>query len=306
MPRITSVRAQLYKNIISTNRPGFVYFWATFQGEGFSPYYKDRSFVYRRPANAPPLADEFKEKFANATIVSQPPPSEPAQGMQISLLQLEISSDEEAQDELAFPPYEMSRYLAEFQRRNNATVFRVDVAGEVGSTQMFIFTTDPFPGRTRRVPVDQDRIRVRKLRAVKAAAIEIARLSHQLKSELYWFVHPSAGDTQFPGRLEACLADLIKRCQNGSIAGYIATFLDAEFLKAHPGSTNAVSHFRNALEVQARLLLDVAWHANNPPNAAKAPESIATAVTNLTKTVFEALAVGKKKLEPLGIKFVRR
>jgi hypothetical protein len=67
----------------------------------------DRSRVDCCPANA----DEFKEKLSNPTNVSQPPPSEP---LQINLLQLEISRGGEAQDELAFPPDEMSRAIAEF------------------------------------------------------------------------------------------------------------------------------------------------------------------------------------------------
>jgi hypothetical protein len=311
MPQIATLRSRIFTSIVNGNRAFSRYFWVTFYGDNFDKYFKERSFVYRRPEKCGDgFADEIRSKFHHAEVGTERPP-EGATAAYVRVIEVFRSSPEEVKDYLAMPPYAGPKYICEFKQQDQVTVFRADRPVLPDSTitdlvQEFVFVTETFPTKLRHVPVDLKKTVTRTLTAVENALCSVARLNYRVESNLFWYSNDLNEDIQIIGRIDEAITEVAQGLtlpqtpDSGMLLSYIDTFMTEEYVRCHPWTKQSVVKLRVMIQEQIDLIPRV-LKVTPPAVQVKDQMALLTAIATCTEKAYQTYKLAKK-LEIFGFK----
>ncbi|OHS94629.1 hypothetical protein TRFO_11015 [Tritrichomonas foetus] len=268
MKTIMDNEAKLYNNITTQDRKYSNFYFVRFSGEGFDEnYYKNRSFVYRRPANVElqTFMDELSGKFPIGKVGSDLPPND--KDPYIQVYPLTVALEEEANDPFYIKPSSnQMKYQYRFEIHKNPHIFRYekfikDNTKINSMEQFFYYTKESFPCLNYRVEIDVDKSIKRQLEPIETAIVTIKRKTADIKIDNYYLrkknergtlsdVIESGLGAIFTTTLNVTVKDLLKGATKKCIDSFI---LNSDFSNDQQ-NTQKVTILKESIKEQIEIL----------------------------------------------------
>jgi uncharacterized protein YnzC (UPF0291/DUF896 family) len=299
-PRIAGFRATICKNISKIDRTFPKFFRVSFHGEQMHNVLRlssGRTFIYRVTTGLP---EEFKKNFPEVTVTGNPPTDNKASGIYVRQV-APVTQDDAADMWHVTDTGNKPKYLVESEKHDQPLVFRCDTPRIDGSLlQEFLFVKQTFPCRTRRVEVDTAKTVTRELNPLEHAMFDVAQLSKLVVNDLKWYHRPATGDITFVARLADSVSRVCKELQEGATWKAVENFLAKDAEVEHAERKEAIDKFRQSVQDQINLLVQVVGIGNAAPDELKQSADLSREVTACQQAVLQVLMSCKPKLEQFG------